>query len=55
MVTYNHNEIDGFNRGIEWIGDPFSAYGPYTYEANAYPVEVEEQQDQQCSVWCICT
>lgn len=44
LVTYNHNEIDGFNRGIEWIGDPFSTYGPYSFEADATPVEIRNNK-----------
>jgi len=40
MVTYNHNEVDGFNRGIEWIGDPYSTFAPYAYDADAMPVAV---------------
>lgn len=37
-VIYHHNEIYGFNRAIDWLGDPFSAYNPSAYNVNARPV-----------------
>lgn len=38
QVVYQNNEISGFNRGIEWIGDPFSQYNANPYASTAGPV-----------------
>lgn len=44
QVRYHHNEISGFNRAIDWIGDPFGSYPAANYEADATPTLVENNK-----------
>jgi hypothetical protein len=44
QIVYQNNEISGFNRGIEWIGDPFSSYTPNPYLSGTNPVIVQNNK-----------
>lgn len=43
-VKYHHNTVENFNRGIDWIGDPYSIYPPMSYPAANSPVVVENNK-----------
>lgn len=43
-VRYHHNTVENFNRGIDWIGDPYSPYPAMSYAANSTPVVVENNK-----------
>lgn len=43
-VIYHHNEISGFNRAIDWLGDPFNTYNPAAFNTNAKPVIVRNNK-----------
>jgi|GEM_PF-5605671 len=44
QVVYQNNEITGFNRAIDWIGDPFSSYTPNAYNTGTNPVIVQNNK-----------
>ncbi|MCF0058144.1 right-handed parallel beta-helix repeat-containing protein [Dyadobacter sp. CY356] len=44
QVVYQNNEISGFNRGIDWIGDPFSQYNANPYAEAAKPVIIKNNK-----------
>jgi hypothetical protein len=39
-VVYQNNEITGFNRAIDWIGDPFSQYGANPFNSGTKAVKI---------------
>jgi parallel beta-helix repeat protein len=39
-VVYQNNEITGFNRAIDWIGDPFSQYGANPFHTGTKAVKI---------------
>lgn len=43
-VSYHHNEINGFNRAIDWLGDPFSIYTPSSFNTGAQPVLIQNNK-----------
>jgi hypothetical protein len=46
-VIYENNEITGFNRGIEWLGDPFSVYTPKQFTTQDQPVIIRNNKISQ--------
>ncbi|RYZ52654.1 MAG: hypothetical protein EOP49_09040, partial [Sphingobacteriales bacterium] len=46
QVTYTQNEVTGFNRAFDFLGDPFSQYTPNLYYAAANPVVIKNNKIQ---------
>ena len=44
QIIYENNEISGFNRGFDWIGDPFSSYTANSYVTGNTPVIVRNNK-----------
>lgn len=44
QIIYENNEVSGFNRGFDWIGDPFSSYTANNYVSGNTPVIVRNNK-----------
>src|SRR5690606_29117001 len=41
QIIYHDNEITGFNRGVDWMGDPFGTYTALDFPSGGAPVVIE--------------
>lgn len=46
QVIYQNNEVTGFNRAFDYLGDPFAGYTPNLYYAAANPVVIKNNKVQ---------